>query len=53
MYFDTRTKDELIKELDDDSFPNLLVFREGVEELELHGVGGHQRVQASENIRET
>ena len=50
MYFDTRTKDELIKELDDDSCPNLLVFKEGVGELELRGVGGHQRVQASEDI---
>lgn len=50
MYFDTRTKDELIQELDDDSCPNLLVFKEGVEELELHGVGGHQCVQASEDI---
>ena len=50
MYFDTRTKDELIKELDEDSCPNLLVFKEGVEELELRGVGGHQRVQASKDI---
>jgi hypothetical protein len=50
LYFDARPKDELIGELDDDSCPNLLVFKEGVEELELHGVGGHQRVQASQDI---